>query len=179
MVTEGSARIMCKFVLERDIESAAQDVREKVAGSLRSLPPTSFPRSSRKRIPIPIRLSRLWSPVTGIFGRPPEIADQRNPAGARNGRWSWRSQHDQAHASGESIYADAEKLDGITISQLQRAIQSENVEVPGGRIIRGESEMGVRTLGRLDAIGQFGDIIVANVNGAPVRMSGVGRRRER
>ncbi len=39
MASEGSARIMCRFVLERDIESAAQDVREKVAGALRSLPP--------------------------------------------------------------------------------------------------------------------------------------------
>src|SRR4030095_17160194 len=52
------------------------------------------------------------------------------------------------------VYADAEKLNAhnITISQLQRAIQSENVEIPGGRIIRGESEGGIRTLGRIDAL---------------------------
>src|SRR5258706_9063439 len=37
--TEGNARITCQFVLEREIESAAQDVREKVAGALRDLPP--------------------------------------------------------------------------------------------------------------------------------------------
>jgi hydrophobe/amphiphile efflux-1 (HAE1) family protein len=75
------------------------------------------------------------------------------------------------------IFADAEKLNAhnITISQLQRAIQSENVEIPGGRIIRGESELGIRTLGRIDAISQFGDIIVANVNGTPIRVSDVGR----
>lgn len=41
--TEGSARISCKFVLEREIESAAQDVREKVAGALRNLPPNMLP----------------------------------------------------------------------------------------------------------------------------------------
>src|SRR3954470_18705253 len=35
--TEGSARVTCQFVLERDIESAAQDVREKVAGAIRDL----------------------------------------------------------------------------------------------------------------------------------------------
>jgi HAE1 family hydrophobic/amphiphilic exporter-1 len=35
--------------------------------------------------------------------------------------------------------------------------------------------MGIRTLGRIDAISQFGDIIVANVNGTPIRMSDVGR----
>jgi multidrug efflux pump subunit AcrB len=75
------------------------------------------------------------------------------------------------------IFADAEKLNAhnITISQLQRAIQSENVEIPGGRIIRGESELGIRTLGRIDAVSQFGDIIVANVNGTPIRVSDIGR----
>src|SRR6185503_5473626 len=75
------------------------------------------------------------------------------------------------------IFADAEKLNAhnLTISQLQRAIQSENVEIPGGRIVRGDSELGVRTLGRIDAVSQFGDIIVANVNGTPIRVNDVGR----
>src|SRR5258706_10495474 len=41
--TEGSARITCQFVLEREIESAAQDVREKVAGGVRGPPPHNPP----------------------------------------------------------------------------------------------------------------------------------------
>jgi HAE1 family hydrophobic/amphiphilic exporter-1 len=75
------------------------------------------------------------------------------------------------------LYADAEKLNayGITINQFQRAIQNENVEIPGGRIVRGASEVGVRTLGRVDAVSQFGDIIVANVNGSPIRIHDIGR----
>ena len=75
------------------------------------------------------------------------------------------------------VFADAEKLNAhnITISQLQNAIQSENVEIPGGRIVRGDSELGIRTLGRIDAISQFGDIIVSNVRGTPIRVSDVGR----
>ncbi|PYQ17592.1 MAG: hypothetical protein DMF80_00010 [Acidobacteria bacterium] len=51
--TEGTSRITCKFVLERDIESAAQDVREKVAGAARDLPATAAcgkrPRSRTSR----------------------------------------------------------------------------------------------------------------------------------
>ena len=49
--TEGSARITCQFVLERDIESAAQDVREKVAGALRDLPPNILPPIIQKADP--------------------------------------------------------------------------------------------------------------------------------
>src|ERR1051325_6178109 len=49
--TEGSARITCKFVLEREIESAAQDVREKVAGAIRQLPPNILPPIIQKADP--------------------------------------------------------------------------------------------------------------------------------
>src|SRR5215471_14003709 len=49
--TEGSARITCKFVLEREIESAAQDVREKVAGAIRNLPPNILPPIIQKADP--------------------------------------------------------------------------------------------------------------------------------
>src|SRR6266404_1501144 len=49
--TEGSARITCKFLLEREIESAAQDVREKVAGAIRNLPPNILPPIIQKADP--------------------------------------------------------------------------------------------------------------------------------
>src|SRR5262249_30744085 len=72
---------------------------------------------------------------------------------------------------------DADKLAayGLTIIDVQQAIQKENVEVPGGTITRGEAELGVRTLGRLDAVSQFGDIIVRNVAGTPIPVSDLGR----
>src|SRR5262249_24913646 len=75
------------------------------------------------------------------------------------------------------VLADADKLAayGVTITQLQQAIRGENVEIPGGRIVRGADELDVRTLGRLDAVSQFGDIIVANVGGAPIRVADLGR----
>src|SRR5215813_6437566 len=48
---EGATRVTCKFILERDIESAAQDVREKVAGALRDLPPNILPPIVQKADP--------------------------------------------------------------------------------------------------------------------------------
>jgi len=50
-ISEGGARITCRFVLERDIEGAAQDVREKVAGSMRSMPPNLLPLVIQKLDP--------------------------------------------------------------------------------------------------------------------------------
>jgi HAE1 family hydrophobic/amphiphilic exporter-1 len=175
--TEGSARITCKFLLEREIESAAQDVREKVAGAIRNLPPNILPPIIQKADPDSDPVISLVVAGDKNLRETTEIADKEIKRVMETvdgvGEVSMTGGRDRQIR----VYADAEKLNahGITISQLQRAIQSENVEIPGGRIIRGESELGIRTLGRIDAISQFGDIIVANVNGTPIRVSDVGR----
>ena len=49
------------------------------------------------------------------------------------------------------------------------------MEIPGGRIIRKANELGVRTLGRIDAVSEFGEIIVANVEGTPIRVRDLGQ----
>jgi HAE1 family hydrophobic/amphiphilic exporter-1 len=175
--TEGSARITCKFVLEREIESAAQDVREKVAGAIRRLPPNILPPVIQKADPDSDPVISLVVAGDKNLRETTEIADKEIKRVLETvdgvGEVSMTGGRDRQIR----VFADAERLNahGITISQLQRAIQSENVEIPGGRIIRGESELGIRTLGRIDAISQFGEIIVANVNGTPIRVSDVGR----
>ena len=57
---------------------------------------------------------------------------------------------------------------------MRDAIQKENVEIPGGTLEQGKWEVGLRTLGRVDATHQFNDIIIATVNGTPVRIADVG-----
>jgi len=75
------------------------------------------------------------------------------------------------------VFADVDKLAayGLTIIDVEHAIQAENVEIPGGNIVRGDAELGVRTLGRLDAVAQFGEIIVRNAGGSPIRVNDLGR----
>ena len=175
--SEGSARITCTFVLERDIESAAQDVREKVAGALRNLPPNIFPPVIQKADPDSAPVLTISVVSDKNIRETTEIADKQ----IRRVLETVDGVGTVTITGGRSrqirLYADAEKLNayGITINQFQRAIQNENVEIPGGRIVRGASEVGVRTLGRVDAVSQFGDIIVANVNGSPIRVHDVGR----
>lgn len=175
--TEGNARITCRFLLEREIESAAQDVREKVAGAIRRLPPNILPPIIQKADPDSDPVISLVVAGDKNLRETTEVADKEIKRVLETvdgvGEVSMTGGRDRQIR----VFADAERLNAhnITISQLQRAIQSENVEIPGGRIIRGDSELGIRTLGRIDAISQFGDIIVANVDGTPIRVSDVGR----
>src|SRR3989441_3590542 len=177
MIFEGNARMTCRFVLERDIESAAQDVREKVAGALRQMPPNLLPLIIQKADP---DADPVVSVVVGgkrSLRETTEIADKQ----IRRVLETIDGVGDVSMIGSRErqirIFADAEKLNayGLTINQFERAIQDENVEIPGGRVIRGDLEVGVRTLGRVNAVGQFSDIIVTNVNGTPVRVKDLGR----
>ncbi|HVG20066.1 MAG TPA: efflux RND transporter permease subunit [Blastocatellia bacterium] len=175
--TEGSARITCKFVLEREIESAAQDVREKVAGAIRRLPQNILPPIIQKADPDADAIISVVAAGDKSLRETTEIADKQIKRVLETVDGVGEVTLTGARERQIRVFADLEKLNAhaITVNQLQRAIQNENVEIPGGRVISGESELGVRTLGRIDAISQFGDIIVANTNGTPTRVSDLGR----
>ena len=175
--SEGNARITCRFLLERELESAAQDVREKVAGAIRRLPPNILPPIIQKADPDSDPVISLVVAGEKNLRETTEIADKEIKRVLETVDGVGEVSMTGGRERQIRIFADAEKLNAhnLTISQLQRAIQSENVEIPGGRIVRGDSELGVRTLGRIDAVSQFGEIIVANVDGTPIRVSDVGR----
>src|SRR6266705_2515349 len=176
-ISEGSARITCTFVLERNLEGAAQDVREKVSGALRYLPPNIYPPVIQKADPDSAPVLTISVVSDKNLRETSEIADKQIRRVLETVDGVGTVTMSGGRPRQIRLFFDAEKLNayGITINQVQRAIQSENVEIPGGRIVRGASEEGVRTLGRVDAVGQFADIIVANVNGSPIRLRDVGR----
>jgi len=175
--TDGSARIRVQFVLERDIEDAAQDVREKVSGALRSLPPNVLPPVIQKADPDSDPVISIVVSSGRSLRETSEIADKQIRRALETVDGVGDVSLNGARERQVRIFMDADRLyaHGLTITQVQQAIQGENVEIPGGRITRDANELGVRTLGRVDAISQFGDIIVANLNGVPVRVRDVGR----
>jgi HAE1 family hydrophobic/amphiphilic exporter-1 len=177
MTFDGNTRITCKFVLEREIESAAQDVREKVAGALRNLPPNILPPVIQKADPDADPVISIVVASNRSLRETSEIADKQIKRSLETIDGVGEVSLTGARIRQIRILVDADRLNaqGLTINQFQSAIQEENVEVPGGRIIRGDSELGVRTLGRIDAVSQFGELIVANVDGTPIRVNDLGR----
>lgn len=174
---EGQAQFTVQFVLERSVEEAAQDVREKVAGAMRRLPPNTLPPVIQKADPDSEPVMSLAIASDRSLRETTEIADKqiRRVLETVDGVGEVSisgGQERQIH-----IYCDAEKLSayGITVNDVERAIREENVESPGGRIIRDDNELGVRTMGRIDATSQFSDIIIKNVGGAPIRVKDIGR----
>ncbi len=75
-----------------------------------------------------------------------------------------------------NVMLDLNKLNAYTLTaqEVRDAVMTENIEAPGGRIVRGATEVGVRTMGRIGDISEFGNIIVKNVRGAPIRLRDLG-----
>jgi HAE1 family hydrophobic/amphiphilic exporter-1 len=174
----GSANITVRFLLERDLDDAANTVREKVAGAMRSVPPEVLPPVIQKQDPDadPI-MSLVLSGKSTSLRTLTEIADKqvKRALESVDGVGAVTMSGDRPREI--HIVVDTEKLNahGVSIDQVRDAIQRENVEVPGGTLEQGKWEVGLRTLGRIDATSQFNDIIISSVNGTPLKISDVGR----
>ncbi|HET7696865.1 MAG TPA: efflux RND transporter permease subunit [Vicinamibacterales bacterium] len=175
VIREGNARITLRFVLERDINDAAQDVREKVAQAMRELPPEVQP-------PIITKVDPDADPVVSfaLSGSLPvqaltEIADKqiRRAIETVDGVGEVTisgGQPRQIH-----VVLDIEKLNahGLTVDKVRDALVAENVEVPGGYIPQGDAELTLRTLGRVESTDQFENIVVAQAGPTPIRIRDV------
>lgn len=174
---EGVSQVFVTFVLEKDPDIAAQEVRDKVSGVLRQLPRDVDP-------PVVEKISTDAAPVIIIA-----VSSQREL------RETTKLVDDQIKKNIESIdgvgqvrfigererqiqvWLDGEKLYAynLNIDQVRGALAAQNVEVPGGRVDQGRRELSLRTLGRVERPGDFAGIIVANVGGAPVRIRDIAR----
>ncbi len=171
----GLARITVKFVLERDINEAAQDVREKVAGALGSLPPQVLP-------PIIAKVDPDAQPIYTVAVSGPfplrtltEIADKQIKRALEAVDGVGEVTIAGGRAREIHVELDLEKLSshGLSVGQVRDAIQSDNVEVPGGRLDQGDAEIMLRTPGRFERVDEFANIVVANQGGTPVKVSDV------
>ena len=172
---EGFANITCTFVLERDIEGAAQDIREKVAGAIDRLPRDTLPPIITKLDPQSDPILTLL--VSGSMSRREltEIADKqvRRAIQTVDGVGSVDLNGGQGRQI--RVFLDAQKLTAhnFTVLDVREALQRENIEAPGGRMITGPQELGLRTLGRVISAEQFGEIVIGTRGGTPVRVRDV------
>ncbi|HEY3443940.1 MAG TPA: efflux RND transporter permease subunit [Paludibaculum sp.] len=176
VVSEGGGNLIVTFTLEKNINEAVDDVREKAAGAVRQMPQNVLPPVVRKADPdsdavVTMALSgnvstrELTETADKVVRRGLETVDGVASADIYGGR-----------KRQINLMLDINKMNGynMTAQEVERAVRSENVETPGGRIVRGPQEMGVRTMGRVENIQQFNSIIIKNSGGVPVRLKDVG-----
>jgi HAE1 family hydrophobic/amphiphilic exporter-1 len=175
--SEGISIVTIQFDLEKNGDVAAQEVRDKVSSVLGDLPRAADP-------PIVQRLETDAEPVLSIaLSGPATIRDMTEFADK-----TIKRQIESTLGVGQvriiggrerqiNIIPDTEKLGsvGLTVADLTRALQSQNVQIPGGQVEQGLRDLTLRTYGRVSTPDEFGAIAIASRNGYPVRVRDVAR----
>lgn len=174
--SEGNSIVTIQFVLEKDGDIAAQEVRDKVNQVLNQLP-----RDSKQ--PVIQKIATDASPVMSVVVSSPrdirettKLTDDliKKSVESLNGVGEVRFVGDRTRQV--QVILDGEKLYSynLNVDQVRAALTSQNVEIPGGRIDQGVREISLRTLGRITQPKDFEQIIIGTLNGAPIRIRDIG-----
>ncbi|MBE0393350.1 efflux RND transporter permease subunit [Flavobacterium sp. PL002] len=176
---QGSSSITVEFNLDKDLEEAANDVRDKVSQAIRSLPQDidaapvvskadansdaiiSMTVQSDSRSPLELSdyaenvISQRLETIPGVSGV--QIWGQK--------RYAMR------------LWIDPIKLAsyGLTVSEVRAALNAQNVELPSGKLTGDNTELTVKTVGNLATAEEFNKIIIRSEGERVVRLSDVGR----
>jgi hydrophobic/amphiphilic exporter-1 (mainly G- bacteria), HAE1 family len=175
--SEGISQVIIAFVLEKETDVAAQEVRDRVNGVLPRLPKTiQQPRVDKMdpdAAPVLSLALTASQPVRDIT----EYADK-----------VLRRQLESVNGVGQvivlggrqrqvNVWLDGDRLRAynLTVTDVSRALQGQNIEIPGGRIDQGPQSVTLRTRGRVQTVAEFSDIVIRQKEGHPVRVGDVAR----
>ena len=175
---QGQSRITVEFELSTDLETAANDVRDKVSRAQRYLPRDCDPPTVSKADAdaTPILMVTIQSAKRSLLELS-EIADltvkeQLQTISDVSGVQIW----------GEKRYSMRLWLDpvkmagyGITPMDIKSALDRENIELPSGSIEGNTTELTIRTMGLMHTTEEFNNLVVRTEAGRIIRLSDVGR----
>ena len=174
---EGVSQVLVTFVLDKDIEVAAQEVRDKVSAILRDLPPGIEPPVITKLDPDASPILTMAVSSNASVREVTEFADK-----------VLRREIESISGVGQvtliggrprqiNVWIDPDKLQkfSLTAVDVERALRSQNVELPSGRVEQGSRSVTLRVRGRVESIPDMGEIVIATRDGYAVRVSDVAR----
>ena len=175
---QGSSNITVEFNLDKNLEEAANDVRDKVSQAVRSLPqdidaPPVVSKADADSEPI------ITMTVQSDSKNVLELSDYADNVIAQ--RLQTIPGVSSVQIWGQRKYAmrlwiDPVKMTsyGVTVSDVRNALASQNVELPSGKLTGANTELTVKTLGNLSKEEEFNNIIILAQGEKIVRFSDIG-----
>ncbi|MEA2599268.1 MAG: hypothetical protein QOF89_260 [Acidobacteriota bacterium] len=172
----GTSFVIATFNLERDIDTAAQDIRDRVSAVVRNLPDDTLP-------PVIAKFNNDSSPVMTValsgnrsLRELTEYADKVVKVQLERSSGVGEVQLVGGLQRAINVWIDPGRLTayGIPITAVRDALVRQNSEAPGGNVTSGGREQTLRTMGRFEKASDFNDLVVATVNGQPVRVRDLG-----
>ena len=175
--SQGSSNINVEFGLSVDLETAANDVRDKVSQATRQLPqdidaPPVVSKADASAQPI---IAVTVQSNTRNLLEVTEYAEnniverlQTIPGVSSISVWG-----EKRYAMRIWFKPDKLQAYGLSTNDVQNALLTQSVELPAGKISGNYTELSVRTFGKLNTEEQFNNLIVKNIGGVNVKLSDV------
>lgn len=174
----GSSNITVEFDLGEDLEAAANDVRDKVSQAVRSLPqdidapPVVSKADANSQAIISMTAQSETKNALQLSDYAENILQERLqtiPGVSSIQIWGQKRY-------AMRLWFDPMKMAAynITFSDVQDALNKQNIELPAGKVSGYQTELTVRTLGRLQTEDDFEGLIIKNVNGSDIHLSDIG-----
>ncbi len=176
---QGSSNITVEFNLDKNLEDAANDVRDKVSQAARSLPqdidaPPVVSKADADAQPIiTMTVQSTTLDIMALSDYAENVISQRLQT--IPGVSSVQIQGQKRYAM--RLWLDPMKLAayGLTVSDVSTALANENVELPSGKVTGVNTELNVRTAGNLSNPDQFNKLIIKSQGDNIIRLQDVGR----
>jgi HAE1 family hydrophobic/amphiphilic exporter-1 len=172
----GMSFVNITFNLERNIDTAAQDVRDRVGAAMNQLPrdvdpPMIFKADSDRAPVLAVALSGNLSmrELTELADKVVKVPLERSTG---VGEVAIIGGMERA----VNIWLEADRLSAyqLPVTEVRAALQQQNADMPGGNVTNNLSERTLRTVGRFTEAAQFNDLVIATRNGAPIRVRDIG-----
>ncbi len=175
---DGRSTIRVEFNIEVNLEDAANDVRDRVSRATDTLPPDADPPivSKADADAIPIVFLNIKSDQRDLL----ELSDIAQRTFKERVQtitgvsevWIWGEKRYSMR-----LWMDPVKLAAFQITPIdvRNALSRENIELPSGRIEGKNTELSIRTLGRLNTVEDFNNLIIKENNGRLVKFNDIGR----
>src|SRR5438270_232177 len=172
----GVSIVIATFKLNRNLETAAQDVRDRVSGVINQLPLEAkppvvqkFDNDSTPSLVISLSGDRSLRELTELADK---VVRPRLERVGGVGEVDIVGGIDRAI----NVWVDADRLAAyqLPITSVRQALVQQNADVPGGNVTTDREELVLRTMGRYTDPRGFNDLTVATINGSPVRLRDIG-----
>ena len=173
---EGVSQVFVQFILEKNVNIAAQEVENKVNTIIADLPETA-------EKPFVQKLDTDAAPVVRIAVSAPaslrevtEIADKKIKERIESINGVGQVRMIGGRDREIQVWVDPDKMRSynVPVTEISNAVRQQNLEFPGGRVDEGQTERTVRTMGKVVKPEDFNEIVVANRGGYNVKIKDLG-----
>ena len=174
---EGVSQVFVQFILEKDVNIAAQEVENRVQQAIPNLPETAEQPTVQKLDSDAAPVLRIVVSAPDSLREVTEIAKNKVKERVESVNGVGQVSIVGGRERQVNVWVDPDKMRAFNITpvEVMGALRVQNQEFPGGRVDEGAREINIRTLGKVRKVEDFADVVVANRGSYEVKIKDIGR----